>query len=164
MSDEMAKLRLYIASPLFNDAERILNREIAKQLDPFFKVYLPQEDGGLMTDMIDQGMTPASAARLVFEEDLRAIDRCDLLLIVLDGRVIDEGAVFELGYASAKNKPCYGFKSDSRQLLPSGNNPMIAGALLQIFTDLDQLARWACSYGQKPVPHFRAVKERKIHA
>jgi nucleoside 2-deoxyribosyltransferase len=82
------------------------------------------------------------AARRIFETDLAAIAAAQLFLIILDGRSVDEGAAFELGYAFAPKKHCVGLQTDPRRLLPYGNNPMVSGALERVFTSLDELADW----------------------
>jgi nucleoside 2-deoxyribosyltransferase len=136
---------LYFAAPLFSEAELTFNKAVALRLESFFDVYLPQEDGGLLVEMVGKGMTADAASRAVFGIDIRVIDRCDLVLIVLDGRSIDEGAAFELGYAYAKGKVCYGLQTDPRRLLPVGNNPMVACALKGVFTSVSDLVAWAAS-------------------
>ena len=136
---------LYLAGPLFSEAELKFNAWLKGKLQPFFDVYLPQEDGGLLVEMVADGMPPDLAARRVFGIDIRAMDECDMMLIVLDGRAVDEGAAFELGYAYAKGKPCYGLKTDPRQLLATGNNPMIDKSLKQVFGTVDELVTWAAS-------------------
>lgn len=118
------KVNLYIAGPLFSLAERDFNSGLKKKLSPYFNIYLPQEDGGLMVDMIKDRIPSDKAAKKVFVVDINALDKSGIFLIVLDGRTIDEGASFELGYFFAKVKPCIGFKTNPRQLLPTGINPM----------------------------------------
>ena len=141
-----AVLRLYLAGPLFSRAEKEFNARLKGLLLPFFHVYLPQEDGGLLVDMIREGMPASLAAQKVFEVDARALEECDLFLGVLDGRTVDEGLAFELGVAYARRKPCYGLKTDPRQLLPTGNNPMIDCSLEKIFRTVEELLDWARSY------------------
>ena len=137
------KRKLYLAAPLFSDMERRFNSELANRLEQFFDVFLPQRDGGLMVTMISEGVQPAVAARTVFQMDIFAINECDALLIVLDGRAVDEGAAFELGFAHALGKPCYGLQTDVRRLLTTGNNPMIDCSIRQVFREVDELVSWA---------------------
>jgi nucleoside 2-deoxyribosyltransferase len=111
-------------------------------LSLFCDVYLPQEDGALLVDLVANGMPVKEAKNLIFEGDLQAIDRCDILLLVMDGRVIDEGASFELGYAFCRGKICIGLKTDVRSLLTIGDNPMIECALRKIFDDIGEVSEW----------------------
>jgi hypothetical protein len=66
---------------------------------------------------------------LTFLKDIKEIRKCDILVIVLDGRVPDEGACLELGYAFALGKKCIGLKTDSRSLHYGVDNPMIMGCI-----------------------------------
>jgi nucleoside 2-deoxyribosyltransferase len=66
---------------------------------------------------------------LTFLKDTKEIRKCDILIIVLDGRVPDEGACLELGYAFALGKKCVGLKTDSRALHYGLDNPMIMGCI-----------------------------------
>jgi nucleoside 2-deoxyribosyltransferase len=135
--------RLYIAAPLFSDAELEFNRCLREALGAAFDVYLPQEGGGLFDELVRSGAPPRDAARQIFERDLEALRASDALLIVLDGRSVDEGAAFELGVAYTLGKPCYGLQTDARRLLPTGNNPMIEGALRRVFHTVEELLAWA---------------------
>ena len=139
---------LYLASPLFSAAELQFNAALKKQLSPHLNVFLPQEDGGLLVDLVKSGIDPVSATTHIFRIDIEAIRKCDALLIVLDGRTVDEGACFELGFAYAIGKPCFGIQTDVRRMLETGNNPMIDVALRQKFRGLDELLSWARDFGR----------------
>jgi len=141
--------KVYLAGPLFSEAERSFNTRLKRMLLPYLDVYLPQEDGGLMVEMIEEGTPPSVAARRVFERDKRALYECDAFLIVLDGRAVDEGAAFEMGCAYTLGKPCYGLKTDPRQLLQCGDNPMIRVPLTSIFSRADELVEWAQAFNQQ---------------
>jgi len=134
---------LYFASPLFNESERAFNQRVVDAIARWFDVYLPQRDGGLVADLVRRGVDTKAAYQSIFDRDLQAIRECDVCLIVLDGRTVDEGAAFELGFSYCLGKPCFGFQSDVRRLLPIGNNPMLQGALKQVFSDCSELTAWA---------------------
>jgi nucleoside 2-deoxyribosyltransferase len=134
---------VYFAAPLFSEAELSFNVRLTDILERTVDVYLPQRDGGRLVDLISRGVSPTDAYTSIFQRDMEALRECDALLIVLDGRSIDEGAVFELGVAFASGKPCVGYQSDPRRLLPVGNNPMIACALSQVFENSESLSYWA---------------------
>jgi nucleoside 2-deoxyribosyltransferase len=146
------KQKMYFAAPLFNDMERQFNNTLSKKLEKFFDIYLPQKDGGLMADMISEGIHPSEAARRVFCMDIEAIRECDVLLIILDGRTVDEGATFELGFAYALGKVCYGLQTDVRRLLKTGNNPMIDCGLRHVFKDFEELINWARQFANVKTP------------
>ena len=69
-------------------------------------------------------MEHGDAALSVFKDDVAALRASDAFLNLLDGRTVDEGAAFELGVAYALEIPCFALQTDSRRLLPLGNNPM----------------------------------------
>jgi len=139
MSDAAEPVRVYLAAPLFNDMERSFNDRLTALLEPFAEVFLPQRDGKLMRDMVRQGMPLAAARQLVFEADVNALKHCNHVVAVLDGRTVDEGVAFEIGYARALGKTCIGLKTDDRALLPSGDNPMILSGCHELFGDMLEL-------------------------
>jgi nucleoside 2-deoxyribosyltransferase len=89
--------------------------------------------------MIENGTSIEVATAGVFRADIEAIRRASIIVAVLDGRTIDEGVAFELGFAHALSKRCIGLQSDVRRLLPFGNNPMIDGALEATLPSVDAL-------------------------
>ena len=134
--------RVYLAGPLFSEAERTFNVRVTELLEEFTEVYLPERDGELMTDLIDTGVPSDVAASRVFRRDMDAIRQADYLIAILDGRAIDEGVAFELGVALSHSKRCIGLQTDCRRLAAWGNNPMITGALEVRFTSLAALMEW----------------------
>lgn len=136
------RLSVYLAGPLFSEAERSYNEQVADELEKHFDVFLPQRDGGLFMNMVNHGVTVDDAASAVFAGDLKAMEECDLVVAVLDGRAIDEGVAFEIGYAFSRKKQCFGLQTDMRRLLPIGNNPMLTGALEQVFSSLETLLEY----------------------
>ena len=119
--------RIYLAAPLFCKSELDFNEHLAHMLvKNGHEVFLPQEN----TPAIDLSPETGKAGRrAVFLSDISAIDDCDILLLVMDGRVPDEGACFELGYAYARGKTCVGLKTDVRTSELGGDNMMLEGAL-----------------------------------
>jgi nucleoside 2-deoxyribosyltransferase len=139
---EVPKLRVYFAAPLFSQAERVFNEAMAKRLEQYVKVYLPQRDGGLMAELINGGLSAEAVAKLVFTRDVDAMHHSDCLLAILDGRAIDEGVALEIGVAYASGKECIGLQTDVRRLASWGNNPMITGALQAVFTTIEDCEKW----------------------
>ncbi len=133
-------MRIYLAAPLFSQGEREFNSYVAKVLrENGFDVFVPQEN----SEVEEIPDTEEKRRRLLtgfFTNDLEAIDAADTLLIILDGRVPDEGACFELGYAYARGKICLGLKTDTRVSEMGTDNAMIVGSLGDnIAKDLDSL-------------------------
>lgn len=137
-----SRARVYFAAPLFSEAERAFNIRVVELIEEFTKVYLPQRDGGLMSEMVAKGVSTGIAAHSVFSQDMDAIRQADYLIAILDGRAIDEGVAFEVGVAFSQNKRCVGLQTDSRRLASWGNNPMITGALEAVFISVEDLIEW----------------------
>jgi nucleoside 2-deoxyribosyltransferase len=134
---------VYLAGPLFSLAEKTHNELICRVLERWCDVFLPQRDGELIPDLMRRGVSEKDAYQVVFDRDMSAIRSCDALVINLDGRSVDEGAAFELGIAHALGKPCVGYRTDVRVLLPWGLNPMISVPLSNVFGCVEDLERWA---------------------
>jgi len=132
-----AGTKVYFAAPLFSEAEREYNLKLTGILERYgYEVFLPQRDGLLAAEL--EGRSEAEKTEMIFRKDREEILKADILFMVLDGRVPDEGACVELGIAHANGKRCYGIKSDSRSVeLDMDLNPMIAGCFEKLFYDLD---------------------------
>ncbi len=94
-----------------------------------FGTFLPQVDGSIAFDRIKVEGEQGKIRKEIFDNDVRAIKECDILLALLDGRVPDEGMCIELGIACALGKKCVGYKTDQRSLDEYGNSLMIEGCL-----------------------------------
>lgn len=127
---------------MFNEAELSYNRGLREYLEPEFNVFLPQEDGLLLRDVVAESISLDIAEKKIFEADIMAMNNADIILVVLNGAHIDEGVAFELGYCFATGKRCVGLKEDIRQALPTGNNPMISKSCERIFDNKNALLSW----------------------
>ena len=83
---------VYLASPLFSVAELTFNLALAERIEASLDVYLPQRDGGKLVDLIAHGVEVRAAYKSIFDRDIRALEAATALVIVLDGRAVDEGA------------------------------------------------------------------------
>lgn len=135
----MNKIDIYLAAPLFNPIERSFNEQLADALEPVARTFLPQRDGALLTKLVASGQSVESARRSIYEADISAIKKCHIIVAVLDGRTIDEGVAFEIGYGNALGKICIAYKSDDRVMLPTGDNPMIMGACKKTCSTIEGL-------------------------
>ena len=129
--------KIYFAGPLFSQGEKDYNLKLAKVLeDNGYEVFLPQRDG-IEAAMLE-GKSEEEIAAMIFEKDVSEIMKADILFMVLDGRVPDEGACVELGIGYANQKRCYGIKTDTRSIEISLDlNPMISECFIKIFKDFD---------------------------
>lgn len=121
-------MNIYIAAPLFNEAERMFNMRTAEILEACgHKTFLPQRDGGCVADLPEM-INGMEKRKYLFQLDCEHMDWCDTILFLFDGRVPDEGACFELGYCYAKGKHCIGYKTDARSFIDGFDNVMLHGA------------------------------------
>src|SRR3990167_1245277 len=97
-------MRIYLAGPLFSTSELQWNAILAQFLRRRGNdVYLPQESEGIF-------MTNAE----IFKLDVVGIDQSNVVVANLDGSDPDSGTCWELGYAYAKGKPTYWYRTDWR--------------------------------------------------
>ncbi len=135
-------MKVYIAAPLYCEQELEYNLKIDTFLrENGFDTYLPQRDGGVVSEMpeIVEGMPKGE---YVFKKDLEAMDKSDVFLFLLDGRVPDEGACVALGYFYSSGKPCVGLKTDTRSLVGGEDNLMIRMALKKICRTKEELLEY----------------------
>jgi nucleoside 2-deoxyribosyltransferase len=135
--------RLYFAAPLFSEAERRFNSELAARIEAAgFRVFMPQRDAADARAIED----PGRRQRAIFELDRDHSLRADVVLAVLDGRVPDEGVCFELGVAYAQRfltgtpKLLVGLLTDSRTAFADSRlNLMLEGALDHLVDSEEEL-------------------------
>lgn len=105
-----ARYRIYLAAPLFSEAERIYNHQLADLLaQNLFDVYLPQEAGD------DSDLRETAEQYNLFCRNLQALRDADIIVAVIDGADADSGTAWEMGYAHALNKPVYALRTDFRR-------------------------------------------------
>lgn len=129
--------KVYFAAPLFSESEREYNLMLTELLEDYgYEVFLPQRDGLLAAEM--EGKTEEEKTQIIFEKDVEHVLDADIIFVMLDGRVPDEGACIELGIAYANGKRCYGFKTDARAVeIDMDLNPMITGCFIKLFENYD---------------------------
>lgn len=128
---------IYFAAPLFSQAERDHNLQLTGKLEERgFTVFLPQRDGVEINKPPYDDMGHEERGRAIFAIDRDKVLEADILLIILDGRVPDEGACVELGiayshkYLLKQPKLLIGLLTDIRaRYLDAKLNPMVHSAL-----------------------------------
>jgi len=130
---------IYIAGPMFSQAELMFNELLASKLEGAgLKIFLPQRDGGNLKEML-KTMTVKEAHTEIFRMDTEMVSKAEAFLFVLDGHIPDEGACVALGFASAKGVPCYGLKTDPRTAMNGEMNPMLTGSIKKVFKGIDEV-------------------------
>lgn len=103
--------------------------------DAGYSTFLPQRDGLEFAELfplfLERGVPAVDAQKIlnmaIFSLDVFQIIRSDGLLLNMNGRVPDEGAMVEAGIAWAHNKVVVIFRSDSRSLIEGNCNPLVLG-------------------------------------
>lgn len=132
-------LRVFIAGPLFSQAEREFNLKVDEYLRRRgFETFLPQRDVGKLDELLRR--KGKRAYREIFEQDLEGIERADVVAAILDGPDVDSGTAFEVGYAFARGKPVLGLKTDMRVFAKGEElNNMLAQAVRALARSLEEL-------------------------
>lgn len=130
---------VYCSGPLFSPEEQAAMSALAATLEQAgHGTFLPQRDGlepALFLLMKAPGAAsrwlnpaPAAAGRAVFALDVyQLVERCEALVINLNGRVPDEGAVVEMAIAFSTGKAVVAYKHDARAPFLGLDNPMLTG-------------------------------------
>lgn len=140
-------MRVYLAGPLFSEAERAYNSSLVEELESIgCSVFLPQRDAIDVSKPDFKRLSPVQQGRAIFESDKNQIYGCDVFLFCLDGRVPDEGASVELGLASShrefstREKLIIGLHTDLRVAFDTRRlNAMLMGAFDEVFTTRAEL-------------------------
>ena len=131
--------RVYCAGPLFNEAERREMLQIADVLAAAgFEPFVPHSDGMEFAEvqpyLLQHGFDAAAVGRLLHEaifalDTYQVMVGCGSLVVNLNGRVPDEGAVAESSMAWTLGKPVVAYKSDVRSLIAGRDNPLVVGPM-----------------------------------
>jgi len=106
---EFARYRIYLAAPLFSEAERNYNLVLRDLLEAhLFDVYLPHEVGDTSHARCRE------ENRAIFAQPLRTLQDIDIVVAVIDGADADSGTSWEMGYAYALGKKIVALRTDFR--------------------------------------------------
>jgi nucleoside 2-deoxyribosyltransferase len=153
--------RVYLAGPMFSDGDKSEQTKLAIALRRTFKCHVPQDDGievaavmellnepslhdpsNLGTPMLEPIVLARCAAwvtRAVVALDVyEVIEGCQCVVLNIDGRVPDEGALVEASLAWTTGHPVVTYKTTSISELGGNNNPMIGviGGWTAVTTEL----------------------------
>ena len=122
-------MKAYIAGALFSQGERVFLEEIAKICkDIGLETFLPHRDAGLGIDVEE-----------IFKKDFSGLDKCDVLVAVLNGSDLDSGTAWEIGYAYSRKIKIIGIIDDIR-ISKDRLNVMIANSV-EIVDSIDKLKK-----------------------
>lgn len=129
-----ARYRVYLAAPLFSEAERSYNATLADLLEKnLFDVYLPQEGGD------DSDTRSDSAQHQLFRKNLKALEESDIVVAIIEGADADSGTAWEMGYAFAQGKSVIALRTDFRRVGHHEHVNLMLEQSATIVTSGDQL-------------------------
>jgi nucleoside 2-deoxyribosyltransferase/predicted secreted protein len=106
-----SRYRVYLAAPLFSEAERVFNSSVAGLLRAnLFDVHLPQQAGD---DSDTRGIQEQERLFLI---NKTALENSDIIVAIIDGADADSGTAWEMGYAFAQGKPVIALRTDFRRV------------------------------------------------
>jgi len=98
-----------------------------------------------LSDLLANETTKSAAMNKIFNRDVNELQKADVVIFVMDGRVPDKGACVEIGYAYARGKEGIGLKTDPRTLMSDADKPLILGAFkYRIAKKLKELEVFLC--------------------
>ncbi|MDG2027573.1 MAG: nucleoside 2-deoxyribosyltransferase [Acidimicrobiales bacterium] len=128
----MTRGLVYVAGPLFDEGERWWIEEVdATVVAAGYDTFLPHRDNPPKT---------ADNIRAIYDSDVAAIDRCDLVVASLNGVTTDDGTAWEIGYATGTGTRVIGLHTDWRRRFDDEVvNLMIECSVERIVRSLDEL-------------------------
>ena len=138
---------IYFAGPMFCQAELAFNASLTEKLeDKGYSVFLPQRDGIEPTLDRYKNLSEKELCKLIFDFDRNEILKADIFLMILDGRIPDEGACVELGiayenkYLNNREKLLIGLHTDMRAFAQQFRlNAMLYGPLDVVVDNINNL-------------------------
>lgn len=130
----MEKIKVYLASPFFNQ-EEIDKMEIVLSIlrDKGLEVFAPFEHQNKHLEFGSMEWRKAT-----FKSDVGAIDNCDVMVAInCQGNYDDAGTMWEIGYAYAKGIPVVLFNNTEKTI-----NLMIADSLHSLIKSYDELKEY----------------------
>ena len=102
---------IYLITRLYNTGDKIRTCELENYLKSKgsnLNIYMPYRD-------VDEDKIKKNWKKTIFERDIDAINKANILIGYWDGTEYDEGIGFEIGYALSKNKKIIVLNSDFLQ-------------------------------------------------
>jgi len=129
-----SRYRVYLAAPLFTEAEREYNARIAALLrSHFFEVFVPQEAGD------DSHTREHDRQEAIYSSNMNALEAADVVVGIIDGADADSGTAWEMGYATARQKPVIALRTDFRKVGVNEHVNLMLEQSARVVNTMDQL-------------------------
>lgn len=130
---DIVKTKLYLAGPIFNEAEIEWARRI--------KIAI--EDGlGNWTEVIWPHELSSGSGSEIFKTNLSGLQDCSLMVAILEGSHVDDGTAWEMGYHYSREGITIAIRTDFRKAGETNSskvNLMIENSCHIIVHSLDEL-------------------------
>ena len=131
-----SRYRVYLAAPLFSEAERSYNASLAALLGKnLFDVYLPQDTGD------DSDMRQGPEQNRLFSRNFQALIESDIIVANIEGADADSGTAWEMGFAFALGKPVIALRTDFRRVGHHEHVNLMLEQSATVVTTTDQLLK-----------------------
>ncbi len=127
------KTSIYLSGPIFSLAEiewaERVKLLIQERFGPRVEVFWPHE-------------IAAGHPENIFQDNLRALDGCSIIVAILDGPQVDDGTAWEIGYHYARGGKVMGIRTDFRmagEAPTSKVNAMVEFSCICIAESIDVL-------------------------
>ena len=126
------RTKIFLAAPLFSEAERKFNSRIARKL---------RKDGHVVWLAQETFTREATHEhKEIYETSISMLKESDAVVAVLDGPTVDAGVAYEMGFAKALNKPIIGLRTDLRVFSKVHEvNLMLEISLIKICRNVDEV-------------------------
>ncbi len=126
-------MKVYIAGKLW-DKE---NRKKLEEIDSLcknmgFETFLPHRDAGIYK---------SGDSKTFFKKDSEIIDKCKLMIAILDWKFVGSGTAWEIGYAYAKNIPVIALVEDLESLQTEDRMCVMVFNSVKIVDSLEELKK-----------------------
>jgi nucleoside 2-deoxyribosyltransferase len=138
----MTRLKAYIANPLiFHPGQlewykNVMLPVVEKYVDV---INSPKVAGFKLTD----DMSNEQKSKTIFDDNVARLQKCDFVIVVIDGVQTDDGTAWEVGYAWAQGKPSIAVRFDARsgchEQFSRYTNLMIENSCVDMVLGLDEL-------------------------
>lgn len=127
------KVKIYLSGPIFSQAEIKWAGRVKGLIEVSF---------ASRVDVIWPHEIASGPPENIFLQNLQALDKCPIVVAILDGPQVDDGTAWEVGYQYARGGRVIGIRTDFRNAgeAPwSRANAMVEFSCVCIVTSLDQL-------------------------
>jgi len=106
---------IYIAAPLFSEMERDYIDKIVDIISK--KLNLNQQNDFFIPHRNNEYTWESK----IYQTNIENLNQCDMMIAILDGKDVDSGTAFEIGYFTSQDKPIFGLLTDKRSYNEDGN-------------------------------------------